>query len=344
MMERIRSVFFLLLFGILAQVLWGQQTKIDSLLLELPSKTGKEKGNLLNEIAFQYRLLNQPDQAEKFSKDALEIALALGAKDLEGLARKNLGGALSSRGKFEEAMESLETAIHAFEETENYSEQINVYINLSNLYLSRGDLSNMHDQLTLAQNLSKKYDILSVPLLGSLSNFYQLVGMYQKSTQYDLESLKYAEEIGDKEGVALAYNTIGGNYGYNGQPDEAREAYEKAAKLYAELGQTHHMASIYSNLGSLLGNSGSFDQGLSYCKKALKLKRELENPESTLFTLLAMGDIYFLQRDLRNASKYYNEGLDLAEKHQILHLLAQFQNKSAIMLCNQENWTRPTNY
>ena len=103
-----------------------------------------------------------------------------------------------------------------------------MYHNLSNLYLSQGNFSKVFEYLSMAESISNEHHIISVPLMGSLSNFYQLTGDFEKSLHYALESLQYAEIENDLEGIAYAYNSLGKIYLHNNEIEKANgRAYPK---------------------------------------------------------------------------------------------------------------------
>lgn len=326
-----KKEYYLILFMLLPIFLFGQKNVIDSLKTELEKANEKNEAHILNEIAFNYLLVNEISKALDFSERALEKAKINKQKDEEGLAMKNTASVYRYTNQANKAFETYNKAIKIFEQTKNYRQIIRVYHNLSNLYLQTGEFSKMYDFLIKAREYSRKYDIISIPLLGSLSNFYQLVGMYDKSLEYILKSLKHAEKQNDKEGIAYAYNSMAKIYLHNNQTEKAKKAYLKSIKIYAELEQKNHVAALYNNLGAIYGKTNEYEKALDYCKKSLEIKEKSNYTEGILFSLLTMGDLYFETKKYEKAEEYYKKGIKSASEKNILHLLSLFQNKIGIL-------------
>lgn len=194
-----------------------------------------------------------------------------------------------------------------------------------------GDLPKVLEYLILAENISKEHNIISVTLLGSLSNFYQITGDFEKSLFYSLESLRYAEEQNDKEGAVYSYNTLARIYLHKEDIAKAEESYLKSVEIYQELEQSFQVSSLYNNLGSLYGKTGDFKKALEFCKKSLEIKQKLQYTEGIIFSYLSIGDLYFLIDDKEKAFSNYQKGIDLAIEAGSDHLLSQLQNKLGVL-------------
>jgi len=192
----------------------------------------------------------------------------------------------------------------------------------------------------MAESISNEHHIISVPLMGSLSNFYQLTGNFEKSLHYALESLKYAEMENDLEGVAYAYNSLGKIYLHNNEIEKAKESYLKSSELYKELERNLQVAILYNNLGSIYGKLGEFDKALEYCYQSLEIKKKLHYNEGILFSYLAIGDLYLNMNKEEEAFKYYTDGIGLAKEAGVDHLLSHFQNKAGVLLYYQKDYDK----
>lgn len=312
-------------------LLFGQQSVIDSLKVEIENLSGNQKAEVLNKISFQYILLRSIDSASKYSHAAKEYAIQINNKQEEALALKHHGIIHYFQNDFDSALIEYEKSADIFEISKNYDDLIKVLHNISNLYLAKGELPKVLEYLLMSEKYAKANNILSVPLLGSLSNFYQITGDFEKSLHYSLESLKYAEEQGDIEGIAYAYNTLARIYLHNNNLEKAKECYLKSLEQYQKLEQEFHVSSVYNNLGSLYGQLGDYVTALDYCKKSLEIKKNLQYKEGIIFSYLSIGDLYMSLNSFDEASKNYQMGIDLADEKGFDHLLSQLQNRLGIL-------------
>jgi len=327
-----KKVLYLTLFLLLPYLgANGQQAIVDSLKKELKKSTPTEKPHLLNELAFNFLLIGVLEESLHFAREAKKEAKAHKQSEEEGRALKNIGNVHYYSNQIDKAFEQYYASIDIFKQHEHHEQLIMVYNNLSNLHLQQGDFSKTHEVLSLAAQHAEQHQIINIPLLGALSNFYQLIGSYEKSLEYTLQTLKQAELKKDKEGIALAYNTLAIIYIHDKQLNKGEEAYLSAIKLFKELEQNNHVASTYNNLGSLYSKMAIYDKALEYCNKALELKTKLQHTEGILFSFLAIGDLHSEMKNYALALEFYNNGIALATTSNTSHLLSIFQNKLGIL-------------
>ena len=321
-------------------MIWGQQQVIDSLQKRLSEASDEEQAFLLNRLSFENILVGNLEEAQSFALKAKEKAIATNNLNEEGISYKHTGIILNYLSKISEAQTDYQKAIEIFKQTENFHQLIKVYHNLSNLYLGQGKFSKVFEYLSVAESISREHEIISVPLMGSLSNFYQLTGDFEKSLHYALESLKYAELENDLEGVAYAYNSLGKIYLHNNEIEKAEESYLKSSEIYRELERNLQVAILYNNLGSIYGKQGEFENALEYCYQSLEIKKELHYNEGILFSYLAIGDLYAKMNEKEKAFNYYRDGIELAKETSTDHLLSQFQSKEGVMHFYQKDYEK----
>ena len=332
-----RITGFLIIFLGMTFTVAGQQSVVDSLKHELENAHDTTEAQILNNLAFNSFLIGQDADAEKYAEEALEKARNRKQRDNEAIALKNLAIVYSYTDRVEKGLKTYEKAIKQFEETKNYEQLSRVYTNMSNIFLQRGDFLKVHEYLDIAKTYCDDHDIDNPALLGSLSNFYQLIGMYDKSLEYILESLELAEKVGDKEGVGYAYNALGGIYAKTGERDKAIEAYEEALQNYVELEQDNHIAVAYNNLGSIYGEKKEFGKALEYCKKSLMIKEEIKYPEGIVFSHIAIGDIYSMMEEENKAIEHYNTAASISGENKMSHLLSEVQSKLGVLYYTLKN-------
>ena len=74
--------------------------------------------------------------------------------------------------------------------------------------------------------------------------------------------MKIFEEIGDKKGIAGAYNNIGNIYKDKGNYDNALKNFSVALKVNEEIGNKNWIAINYHNIGIIYKAQGKYDKAL----------------------------------------------------------------------------------
>ena len=318
-------LFFFHLF-----LLIGQQKKIDSLKIELGKASIEKKAKIYNEIAYESFLIGKPDECILIGNKALKISQENKLKDQEAIAYKYIAIGETYSGKENQAFETYQKAINIFDETENFEQIARIYNNISQIYLQHGNLAEVHRYLNMALELREEHDIPDVTLFGSLGNLYQLLGMYDKSLKYNLESINLAEEINDIEGLAFGYNGLGLIYQIRNELNKSKESYQKGLSIFENLERKRHIASLNNNLGDICVLTGQFDSAFYYFNKSLKIKKELNYNEGKIFTYLAIGDLYLKTDTLIKAINNYQKAIKTAKDINALYLLSLSYNKLAV--------------
>ena len=115
---------------------------------------------------------------------------------------------------------------------------------------------------------------------------------YTKALEYYNRSLKIREEIGDKNGISLSYNSIGLIYSDQGDRSKAIQYHNKSLKISTELGNKFEMSTSLNNLGVIYYNQGDIPKALEYHNKSLKNREEINDKDGISNSLHAIGNIY----------------------------------------------------
>ncbi len=153
------------------------------------------------------------------------------------------------------------------------------------------------------------------------------------SVEYSFESLKLAEKIKFKKGIALALLNIGRYYFFNGKQDVSLDYLVKSVKLAEEIKSKKVLASAYRYIGFIYRPTDAFTAE-EYYKKSLKMATELGDDIAASYALSAIGNIYegSLNADPSNvttALSYYIKSLVLREKKGSLSEIASSLNETS---------------
>ncbi len=290
----------------------AQQDKVDSLLIHLDETDGREKIDLLNQLAYAYRRIDSNIRI-KYSETALALANELDYPEGESAALNNIGA-----GNYR--LKNYETAVEYYNRSLAISKSIN-------------------DSLQMGINFT------------NLGHAFDKLQQYEKSLVYFTSALNICSGMNDINGMAASYHNIGLEYWRSGRFAEAIESYNNAVKYRIELNNNKVLGHLYNNLGVSYENLGNYESALEYylksvriressndvkgvvlvnnnigriykvlgdlkqahesCSHALQLARDSEYPEGIAYSLRNIGEIYEFQKNFPGALKNYQESLEL---------------------------------
>ena len=164
----------------------------------------------------------------------------------------------------------------------------------------------------LLENIRDKKEKVGVLYqLGLISNY---LGELDKALRFFVNTLELSEELGLKEGIALALNNMGIVYRIQGETEKALEHFEKALKIHEEIGYNRGVASTLGNIGNVYGMRGEMEKALEHFEKALEIEEEIRDKQGIASTLGNIGNVYQIQRKLKKALEQYQKALEIEEE------------------------------
>ncbi|MEP2774173.1 MAG: tetratricopeptide repeat-containing sensor histidine kinase [Fulvivirga sp.] len=173
--------------------------------------------------------------------------------------------------------------------------------------------------------------------LASISEYLGVLSSYRgenyRALQFDLDALKYYEEIGDKTGVARSYNNIGESYFELDLYNEAYDYYNRSLNLSIENGDAKSTAISTYNVGRVLKEMGQLEKAKRFILDAKKLSTDIDDLGGIPYTLNDLGEIYILEGRYDLALETLNEALskamELQDALEIYILTPQILNQIA---------------
>jgi tetratricopeptide (TPR) repeat protein len=135
-----------------------------------------------------------------------------------------------------------------------------------------------------------------------------------KAIGYSREALTYATEIGDKKGLAAAYNNLGVAYRGQGALDKALEYYIHSLRLYEELDNKEGIATTKNNISNIHGMKRDFSEALKFLQESHKIFAELNDESKMIGSLNNMGNLYSDIGLYDKALQSYTQSSQLSEK------------------------------
>ncbi|MCK4749810.1 MAG: tetratricopeptide repeat protein, partial [Bacteroidales bacterium] len=151
--------------------------------------------------------------------------------------------------------------------------------------------------------------------------FYWRGEMTRRSGEYDQaiffydRSIAMKKEIGDKEGLADNYGSVGLVYYNMEQLDRGNMQSELALDLYEEMEAHYEVGKMLLRIGNTNIEKGYYNQSIDYFKRALIKFEFLGNTTAIAACNNSLAVSYFLMERYDEAIKYHEENLELSRQN-----------------------------
>ncbi|EGK11910.1 hypothetical protein HMPREF9374_1773 [Desmospora sp. 8437] len=272
---------------------------------------------------------------------ALFNAVRLGSQtdtNIEASAFAELSLVSYYQNDLETALKYANSGIDAFTDNGNRPHSIHVLKRNKAIYLER--LGRLGEALGVVHEV---WDSLEkMEQVETKLTFYWLRAELSRRTGVYNEAIKYAEE-----GLELArfnyqhssmldfWIVLAGVYMELEEWEQAESCFDMALSLKEKvIGEEDKFITAYAHLGILYMKHNRKEEAHKMLSEAILLGQKLNDLPRLTYALQIMGDFYRKQNKTQNAISYYQQGLELAQKHQLkkreyealLHLAQCFEN------------------
>lgn len=301
----------------------------DSLLALLPRAKGEEKQEILNRLAYVYRVID-PEKTIEYATDALEIARSAGNLVQEQEALSNLGLGNRYLGQYDKALSFQQDALSLALRLENDFLIAQEYNRLGIIYKQWGLFTDALlyylKALSIREKLNDKTGIAN--LYNNIGNVYRNRGDLDLALDYFLRTLDLREQLGDREGYSYILNNIGNIYADLQNYQLALETHRKSLEVKQELGDKLGITTSLSNIGDIYLKLGEVEKALEYFQKALNIEQEIGYKAGIAGTYNSLGDAYTEVNNFEKAMEYHTKALkileEIGDKHQIINTYIKF--------------------
>lgn len=312
--ERI-LILLLFLFFFITSNASNVKSRIDSLKTALKSSTGVIKCETLLKLS-SILSLQDPIQAEFYSKEALKQSIDLKDSLLIVKSKINLALSLRYQRKFQEVLDILNPTLAYINRIQDKTIIAEILNNIGVAHFQLGhnnqSLSRFFQSLKIQEELSDQKGMSVV--LNNLGNYYFKNKNYEKALEFYAKCMTLDSTIGDKSGLAFSFYNIGKVY-------QAKEDYFKAKKFLSYssnistgLNNPAGKVYIYYSLAEILANLNKGDSALFFLSKSDSVNTVLGLKEVTPNILFLKGTIYQKQNqfdlalpNLIKANDFYYE-------------------------------------
>lgn len=280
-----RSSLILFLTLSFSASVWAQNLQlIDSIRNTLSGAKGKEKFDLLNDLAWEYRWAF-PDSTIHYAKIAYNLGEELHLKTDLARPLNFIGVAYNYKGDRLQSFEAYDQALKM-----STSQKDSTQIAYSNNNLGR---------LLFEQ------------------------GLLSRSYDYFVKALALFEAINDSSGLAYTYQSLANLYKLQRDHSKAESNYLKAYKIRLALGNTRDIMSAQVQLGRLYQEISKYDKSLEYLHLADSSGHVINDEINLADIKTYIAETYLSKGLLNEADKICAEGLEVITRQNIVRMLAQ---------------------
>lgn len=281
----------------------------------------------LGELSWTYLAQGDFDKAEALAHQ--KMALCERINDRLGLARANvtLGNIKLRRGALKEALSLYEQSTVIYTQLNDNARIASTRMNTGVTAMRMGQYETAQNHLQASLETFRK--IGDVPHISNVLSITGAVYYYQNKLEQALIYWEQAyhsdREIGNWWGQISNLINIGSVHWAEHRSDPALW-YLNQAREIAELYQVKQkLSSIYGNLSVIYKELGDIETALELTHKCLAIDRELRMKTSQAINLDNLGNIYYDQNDVEQATACYDEaialGRDTGERYYLCSFL-----------------------
>ena len=271
-------------------------------------------GSVAADLGFLFETAREFERAVGYFALAAESALGLFAFD-EASRLAHRGIAIISRQPPSPQMRGLELGLQLM---------LGTAAAVLGGYAASGAKQAMDRARVLAEELGNAPQLS--PALWGLHAYNLVRGEIRKALELAERALVIASEHQGDMALMTAHTDMGITLRFAGRYTEAIEHFEKAAAIYDPAKQNEYFSAYHmdpgvfclSEMTRTLWGAGQVDRALSTLDKAVTLGRSSPDPRTVAFALLMGAVLHHLMREPEVTLKYGDEGIEIADEHQII--------------------------
>ena len=272
---KLTKLIYVLLFTLLVSGLFAQQdAEVDSLKQVLRSTSEGETIDILNQLA-EAHAVDEWEKSKRYANLALDLATSLDDKYGLAVAHSNLARYYNASMEYRNALDHAAMALTQFEQ--------------------------LSDDWQIARTLR------------TVGKTYALLNQSDQSLDYFLRSLMIFEDISNETEIAITVMSIGEVYTHWGQAEKAQRFFERAFTLYGMNGDIAGVLTSGNSLGQTLMTLIQYEQAQSHLERMLVTAGTYGDPQLQANIYGSLGDLYYKQKNLNTALKYFLDALALKQ-------------------------------
>jgi len=139
-------------------------------------------------------------------------------------------------------------------------------------------------------------------------------GMFDKSVEHFIISIRYDEGLGDTLGAAITYGNIGMVHYTMGNFEKSIEYYQKQVATSARFNDSISAANALNNIGVSYKAMQRYDEALKYYRNTLGIRKSIGDKSGISATYNNLGEVYLYIKKFRDAETYFKQALTLKKE------------------------------
>jgi adenylate cyclase len=337
---------FCLLLSVSSFAQYKDQTKIDSLLSELPkAKEDTNKVNLLSNIISEYGFSND-DKGLQYEKQAVQLAEKLNFRSGLASIKKNIGRIYWRKGNYESALKYHFDALKIYQELNNNTQIAMMYVFIGQDYAGVGKNNEAirYFKIGLAQyeKLGDKLNCADIYLLFAF--VYENIGNYAEVIKNNYAALRIYESMGNQSRIAIVSNNLAEESITAGNNKEALRLYQISVIAFVESGDKENLSNTYNHIGNVYTKMGNYAKALKYHALGLKTGKENNDLNCIAESNRCIGEVYQKQSNYNEALKYFLPAEEMFTKLSNKQKLGLLCSQISMCYTKLKNFSEAQNY
>ena len=266
------------------------------------NKEFKKAGQLAYQIAMDYLMSRDFDQAFKYYDLAIETAKSGG--DYEILTQ-----AMEARSEMHYVLSHRRKAVNSYKELYKIYDQIRDTLSMSNT-------------------------------LASVGNCFRELNELDSALNYIELAFQISPETDDLEHHGQLYRLAAGTYADLGQLDIALDYYMKALAIFEELGNVYAVQALLHEICIVLIRNNDLDRGLDFAYQALALSKTGGSRLKNAHIYKTIGEIKSRQQLIDSAFIYFNNAITIFQEKNKSIEVADLQIRIGKLYIDQGQYER----
>jgi signal transduction histidine kinase/predicted negative regulator of RcsB-dependent stress response len=296
---------------------FSQGSNVDSIRSILPGKVGKERLDLLNQMATELRE-SAHEEAFLYSMEADSIALVIGDPLGRSRALENIGWIYYRQGQWQKSFEFSKIAYDLAIQSDDRLQAARLMNNLGALYYEQQDHSMAVTQFKKGYELATQVDDLytRVRSLNNIGLSYTDANELDSALVYSRRAIALNKGSGSPYLASFAHRVIGDVFVAKGNYDSAQLVYQNSLQTAREQGVKSFEAGVLHRLGNAYLLDKKHDQAEDVLLYSVKLSEENKFLDELSTTHRYLAKLYGEKGNIPKAYFHQTKFLDLNDQLQ----------------------------
>lgn len=291
---------------------FSQESNLDSIRSILPGTVGKERLDLLNQMATELRESHQ-EEAFSYSTEADSIAEAIDDALGRSRALENIGWIYYRQGQWQKSFEFSERAYDLAIQNNDGLQAARLMNNLGALYYEQQDYTMAIRQFKNGYDLATRVNDLSTRIrsLNNVALNFTMIGHLDSALIYANRAITLNENAGSPYLTSFSYRVIGDVYLLEENFDSAQALYQRSLKIARDRGVKSFEAGVLHRLGNAYLLDGKLDQAEELLLYSVGLCEKSNFLDELSKTHGHLAELYEQKGNIQKAYFHQSKFLDL---------------------------------